>query len=182
MKRRDLFIVLLVPLAVLLIPLVGNATVEGWNWTWRDFAVAWAVFAATTLFFRFLVTRPAANFSYKAGAALGVAGGFLITWITMAVQVIGDDNPGNLLYLLTVLGGFAGVFAARFRPAGLARVAFGMAAVLLCIPVVAVWLWPADFSPGYLKVQLLSGGFAGLFGASGLCFRHAAAEAAAANA
>jgi hypothetical protein len=182
MKRRDLFIVLLVPSLLILLPVAGNATVEGWNWTWRDFIVAWALFAATTLFFRYLATRPAANFAYKAGAALGVTGGFLVTWITMAVQVIGEENPGNVLYLLTVLAGFAGVFAARFRPAGLARVAFGMAAALLCIPVVAVFLWPADFSPGFARVFVLNGGFVTLFTASGLCFRHAAGRAAAAKA
>lgn len=177
MKTKDYLIIALAPSALLLIPLVGNLTVEGWNWTWSDFVMAWVVFAITTAFLRFLVTRPAANFAYKAGAALAVLTGFLITWITMAVQIIGDDNPGNLLYLLTILGGFIGVGLARFQPAGLARVAFAMAAALLVIPAVSVALWPGDFNPGYPRTQILSACFAAMFTASGLLFRHAARQA-----
>lgn len=178
MKTKDYLLVALVPTALLLLPLTGQFTVEGWNWTWSDFVMAWVIFALTTLFHRFLVTRPAANFAYKAGVALAVITGFLITWITLAVQIIGDDNPGNGLYLLTIVGGFIGVGLARFQAAGLVRVAFGMAAALLLIPAVSVLFWPADFNPGYPKVQLLSAGFAALFIGSGLCFRHAAGRPA----
>lgn len=174
MKTKDYLIIALVPPALLLVPLAGSLTVEGWNWSWRDFLMAWAVFAFTTFFLRFLVTRPQAGFAYKAGAAIAVVTGFLITWVTLAVQIIGDDNPGNLLYLLTILGGFVGVGLSRFRPAGLAKVAFAMGGVLLLIPVVSVALWPDDFNPGYPGVQLLSAGFAALFATSGLLFRHAA--------
>jgi hypothetical protein len=174
MKNKDYLIVALLPLALLLIPITGQLTVEGWRWTWTDFLFAWVVFTVTTFFFRFLVSRPVANFAYKAGVALAVLAGFLIFWISAAVQIIGDENPGNLLYLLTILGGFLGVCVARFQPAGLARVAFSMAAALILIPAVSVLLWPADFNPGYAKVQILSSGFAAMFLASGLLLRHAA--------
>lgn len=176
MNRKDYLIVALVPLALLLIPLIGQLTVEGWNWTWSDFVMAWVVFIFATWFFRFLVTRQTSNFVYKVGVALAVVTGFLVTWINLAVQIIGDDNPGNGLYLLTVLGGFIGVGFSRFQPARLAWVAFAMAAVLFLIPVIAVLLWPADFSPGYPKVQMLSACFAAMFAASGLCFRRAAGQ------
>ncbi len=176
MKRKDTLIVALVPLALLLIPLTGQLTVDGWNWKWNDFLMAWVVFTITTAFLRFLVTRPMANFSYKAGAGLAVITGFLITWITMAVQIIGDDNPGNGLYLLTILGGFIGVGVSRFQPARLAWVAFSMAASLLLIPIVAILAWPTDFNLGYPKAQMLSAGFAAMFIASGLLFRHAAGQ------
>ncbi len=178
MTRRDLKIILLVPSILILLPLAGSLTVEGWNWTWHDFLMAWVVFAVTTAFLRFLVTRPVANLPYKAGAAIAVVTGFLITWVNLAVQIIGEDNPGNGLYLLTILGGFLGVAVSRCRPAGLAWVAFAMAAALLLIPVVAVLAWPADFSPGYPRVQALSAAFAALFTASGLLFRRAAGQAA----
>jgi hypothetical protein len=181
MKRKDWIIVAVVPSVLLLLPIVGSLMVEGWNWTWRDFVVAWVVFALTTLFLRFLVTRPVANFAYKVGAGLAVIPGFLITWVTFAVQIIGEDNPGNGLYLLTTLGGFIGVGLARCRPAGLAWVAFAMAAAFLLIPVVAVLNWPADFSPGYPKIQGLSAGFAALFTTSGFLFRRAGARRPAPN-
>jgi len=173
MKTKDYLIVALLPLALLLVPLTGQLTVDGWHWTWTDFVFAWVVFSLTTFFFRYLVTRQAANFAYKAGVALAVLAGFLVFWITAAVQIIGDENPGNLFYLLTLLGGFIGVCVARFRPAGLARVAFAMAAALFLIPAVSVLLWPVDFNPGYAKVQILSSGFAAMFLGSGLLLRHA---------
>jgi len=182
MKRKDYLIVALVPLALLLIPITGQLTVEGWHWTWHDFLFAWVVFTITTFFYRFLVTRPMANLAYKAGAALAVLAGFLITWIDLAAQIIGDDNPGNGLYLLTILGGFLGVGLSRFQPARLALVAFAMAAVLVLIPSVSVHLWPADFNPGYPKVQLLSSGFAAMFVVSGLLFRHAVRQSGASGA
>jgi hypothetical protein len=181
MKTKDCLIVALVPLALLLIPLTGQLTVDGWNWKWHDFLMAWAVFTFTTFFYRFLATRPVASLAYKAGAALAVITGFLITWINLAVQIIGEDNPGNGLYLLTILGGFVGVGLSRCQPAGLAKVAFAMGAVLLAIPAVSVLLWPADFSPGYPKVQLLSACFAGMFAASGLLFRHSIGQFRAIN-
>jgi hypothetical protein len=181
MKTKDYLIVALLPLALLLIPITGQLTVDGWNWTWSDFVFAWVVFSITTFFFRFLVSRPVANLSYKAGVALAVVAGFLIFWITAAVQIIGDENPGNLLYMLTLLGGFIGVCVARFRPAGLALVAFSMASALILIPAVSFLLWPVDFNPGYAKVQLLSSGFAAMFIAAGLLLRHAAGQAGASS-
>lgn len=177
MNQQDLRLIALVPTGLLLIPFVGNLTVAGWNWTWHDFLFAWVIFAFTTAFLRFLIVRAQGSLAYKAGAALAIGTGFCITWGTFAVQLIGEDNPGNVLYLLMILGGFIGVLVARFRAAGLAWVAFAMAAALALIPVVAVLRWPADFAPGYPKVQLLSAGFATLFIASGLCFRHAARTA-----
>jgi hypothetical protein len=182
MKRKDHLIVAFVPPALLLIPLTGQLTVEGWHWTWHDFLFAWVVFSITTWFYRFLVTRHVPNLAYQAGIALAVLAGFLITWMNLAVQIIGDENPGNLLYMLTILGGFIGVGVSRFKRAALANVAFGMAAVLLLIPAVAVLLWPADFNPGYAKVQIGSAVFAGMFVASGVLIRRSAAPVSAAKA
>lgn len=178
-KTKDYLIVALAPFAVLTIPLVGNLTVEGWNWTWSDFVVAWVIIAISTGFLRLLMTRKWSNRAYKAGAALAVGAGFVISWINLAVQIIGDENPGNLLYFLSIAGGFVGVAFSRFEPANLARVAFGMAAMLLVIPAVSVFFWPSDFNPGYPRVQILSAGFAVVFAGSGLLFRRAAGETAA---
>jgi hypothetical protein len=174
MKRKDYLLIAFVPLTLLLLPLTGQLTVDGWHWKWHDFVMAWAVFTFTTWFIRFLVTRPAANLPYKVAATLAIVTGLLITWVNLAVQIIGDDNPGNVLYLLTILGGFIGVGTSRFQPAALSRVAFGMAAALLLIPAVSVLMWPADFNPGYAKVQILSSAFAAMFATSGLLFRRAA--------
>ena len=174
MKSKDYLIVALAPLAVLLIPLIGNMTVEGWNWTGSDFAFGWVILAATTFVYRLLATRRPASLTYKLGAGLAVATGFLITWISAAVQIIGDDNPGNLLYIGVILTGLIGVGLARFRPAGMAMAAFTTAAFTFLVPVIAVTFWPADFSPGVSQVFMLNGFFVLMFILSGLLFRHAA--------
>ncbi|MDI1318598.1 MAG: hypothetical protein PSW75_00185 [bacterium] len=71
MKRQDYLIVALVPLALLLLPLVGSFTVEGWDWKWHDFLFAYVAFALTTFTYRLLVTRSWSNLSYRLGAGLG---------------------------------------------------------------------------------------------------------------
>lgn len=176
MKTKDYLLVALAPFPVLLIPLVGMMVSEEWKWTWRDFLFAWVILAATTFVYRLLATRKSANLTYRLGAGLAVAAGFLITWITAAVQIIGDDNPGNILYLGVILTGLIGVGLARFQPAGLARAAFATAAATFLVPVIAVLAWPSDFSPGVEKVFLLNGVFVLMFASAGLLFRHAARQ------
>lgn len=178
MKKKDWLIVGLAPFLVLLIPLVGNMTVEGWNWKWNDFVFAYVVFAAVAFIYRLLATRTFANLAYKLGAALAVLAGFLIFWFTAAVQIIGDENPANLLYGVVLLIGLAGVGRARFQPAGMANAAFASATATLLVPTIAVIFWPADFSPGVAKVFLLNGAFALMFVVSALLFRRAARPSA----
>lgn len=176
MKRKDWLIVTLAPFPVLMIALLGNTFVEGWNWHWNDFIFAWVVFALTTFVYRLIATRKWANLTYRLGAGLAILAGFLIFWITAAVQIIGDDNPGNILYLGVILTGLIGVGLARFQPAGLARAAFATAAATFLVPVIAVLAWPSDFSPGVEKVFLLNGVFVLMFASAGLLFRHAARQ------
>jgi hypothetical protein len=173
MKTKDLLLIALVPLALLLIPLTGQLTVDGWNWTGGDFVFAWVIFSLTTFAYRFLVTRPVTNFAYKAGVALAVMAGFLVFWFTAAVQIIGDENPANLLYLGVILTGLSGVALARFQPRGMAKAAFATAGVTFLVPIVGLILNPSDFSPGIPQVFLLNGIFVLMFAASGLLFRHA---------
>lgn len=179
MKTMDCLIVVLAPLAVLTIPLVGNATVEGWNWTGSDFVAAWMILATATFLYLLLASRPTASLPYRLGAGLAVGTGLLLTWINLAVQVIGDDNPGNLLYFLVILGGLAGVALTRLEAANLARLAFALAGALFLVPVVSMLAWPADFSPGPEKVFILNGCFVLMFAVAGLFFRRAAHSIAA---
>lgn len=174
MKTKDYLIVALAPLLVLLIPLIGMMVSAEWKWTLPDFAAAWVILAVTTFAYRLLATRKSANLAYRLAAGLAVAGGFLVTWINLAVQIIGDDNPGNVLYFGVILFGMIGVGLSRFQSPILANVAFTMAAALFLIPVVSVLFWPADFSPGFPQVLVLNSAFVAMFAASGLLFRHAA--------
>jgi hypothetical protein len=176
MKTKDFLIVALFPLAVLLLPLVAMQFTHEVNWTLSDFVVMWVVLTIPTLLFRILVTRKWASLSYRLGAALALVTGFLITWVNLAVQIIGDRNPANLFYFGVVLLGLVGVGLSRFHPTGLARTAFAAAGMTLLIPVVAVLAWPSDFSPGVLPVFFGNTVIAVLFAAAGLLFRHAAGQ------
>lgn len=176
MQKRDFFIVSLAPLAVLLIPLVGVMVIEDWNWTWHDFVLAWVVLACTTFVYRLLATRMVATLAYRLGAGLAVAAGFLISWVSAAVQIIGGENPGNILYAGVILTGLIGVGLARFRPAGMARAAFATAFATSLVPAIALLFWPADFSPGVPQVFLLNGCFVLMFLGAGLLFRYAARQ------
>lgn len=178
MKTKDYLIVGLAPMPVLLIALLGNLYVDGWNWNAGSFGFAWVVIAGATFLFRLLATRKFANLAYRLGAGLAVLAGFLVFWVTAAVQIIGEENPANPLYVLALLIGLVGVGLARLRPAGLAKAAFATAAALFLIPVIAVVFWPADFSPGVPQVFALNSGFVLMFVVSGLLFRRAAARGA----
>jgi hypothetical protein len=176
MKTKDYFIVALAPTPVLLIALWGNTYVEGWNWNKGSFVLAWVVLAFATFIYRFLATREFATLAYKLGAGLAVLAGFLVFWITAAVQIVGEENPANPLYVLVLLLALIGVGLVRVRPAGLAIVAFATAAAIFLIPVIAYLFWPADFSPGVGKVFLLNSCLAGMFAVAGLLFRRAASQ------
>lgn len=175
MKTKDFLIVGLFPLAVLLIPLGAMQFTREVNWTLSDFVIMWVVLTIPTFLFRLLMTR-AHNLPYKLGAAVGLMTGFLMTWVNLAVQIIGHDNPANVLYFGVALLGLAGVGFSRFQPAGLARTAFVAAGATFLVPVIAVLAWPADFSPGVLPVFVGNTMMAGMFAVSGLLFRHAAGQ------
>jgi hypothetical protein len=176
MKTKDYLIIALVPLALLLIPFTGQLTVEGWNWTWHDFLFAWVVFSVATFVFRLIVSRKFANLAYKAGAALAVLTGFLVFWVTAAVQIIGDDNPANILYLGVILTGLIGVGLARFEPRGMANAAYATAAANFLVPVIGYLVAPHEFSPGVVPVFFLNGCFVLMFVVSGLLFRYSAGQ------
>jgi hypothetical protein len=159
---------------MLLVALLGNRFVEGWNWNPGAFVLLWVVLAVAALVYKLIATSVSAVPAHRLAAALAVLAGFLIFWMSIGPKIIGEENPGNLLYVLAILLGLVGVAFSRLQPARLAKVAFGMAAALLVIPVAAVLLWPSNFDHGYPKVQLMSSVFAAVFVASGLLFRRAA--------
>jgi len=179
MKTKDYLIVALAPFALLWIPFVGVMTSSEWKWSPSDFLLFWFVLAGAAYVYRLLATRRWANLAYRLGAGLAVVTGFLLTWVSLAVQIIGDENPGNVFYLGVILLGLIGVGVSRFQPAALAKVALTMAASLFVIPLVSVMFWPADFSPGFEKILVLNGFFVAMFAAAGLFFRHAAKQTSA---
>jgi hypothetical protein len=91
---------LLVATCLLMVPLLASLMVDGWLWTGSDYVFAWIVFATVSLAFTY-VAHKGNSVKYKVAAGVGLLGAFLLFWVSAAVGVIGDDNPGNLLYCCT---------------------------------------------------------------------------------
>lgn len=172
--RKTTLGVLLVPTVLLLVPLVAMQFSDEMTWSVFDFVVAWILMAGAGVAYQ-LATRRAANLAYRAGVALAVATGFLLTWINLAVGVIGtENNPANLLYAGVLAIGVIGAVLARFRPQGMAQALFATAAAQALVPFVALLIWQPPVHPGVLGVFVLNGGFVLLFAGAGFLFRHAA--------
>lgn len=65
----------------LIIPLLGNTYIDGWNWTWHDFLFAWVfwvVMGATIL----LVTRRYKRHVWLIGTHLFLC--FAVVWALLA--------------------------------------------------------------------------------------------------
>lgn len=171
MPRKSTLAVLLVPACILLIPLVAMQFTAEVSWSFMDFALMYALMVAVGGTFRFLAGR-SNHFAYRAAAAVGCGGCFLLIWVNLAVEVIGDDNPVNALYFLIPLVGLIGAGLARFAPQGLARATFLMAAMQMLVPVIALFVDRTNFSPGILGVFVLNGIFAAMFVFAGLLFQY----------
>jgi hypothetical protein len=159
---------------VLLIPILGNMFVSGWNWNVGSFIFAGILVFSTGLTYE-LVVRRVDNLAYRFATAIGLLAGFLLVWVNAAVGIIGsEDTPANLLYGGVLAIGILGTIAARLQPRGMSLVLFAMALAQMIVPVMALLFWPHDFAPGVEKVFLLNAVFAAFWVGSATLFRIAA--------
>ena len=92
----------------------------GFNWTLSDFVFAALLIGGVGLAFE-LSLRISPHWPYRAGAALGLAAGFLLIWANGAVGYIGsEDNPYNLVFFGVIAIAFAGALISVFRAKGMA--------------------------------------------------------------
>jgi hypothetical protein len=175
MNLKKLLPVLLVPAAILLIPLFAMLfKVEGWAWGFESFVAAWVLMAGVGLAYQ-LVTQKAVGRSYRVATGIALSAGFLLLWINGAVGIIGsEDNPANLLFAGALATGVIGAVIARFKPAGMAWALVATALAQFLVPVIALLIWRPDFSPGVVKIFVLNFVFVLLFAGSALLFRQAA--------
>lgn len=145
---------------------------QGFNWTLGDFVFMGALVFTAGFVFEFIASR-SRDLLYRAGVALATLTAFLLVWVNLAVGFIGDDNPANVLYLLMPLMGLVGAGFARFKPEGMSRTLFALAAAQMVIPVIAVTFWSADFAPGVAPVFGLSAIFALMWMGAGLLIQQA---------
>jgi hypothetical protein len=177
MNMKSLLPVLLVPAFILLIPLAAMVfKVDGWAWSAADFIIMWVLMAGVGLAYK-LITNKAGSLAYRVAAGVGLGTGFILIWINGAVGLIGsEDNPANVMYAGVLAVGAIGAAIARLEPWGMARALFATALAQFLVPVIALIIWPADFSPGVVQVFGLNFFFVLLFAGSALLFRHAATD------
>lgn len=150
-------------------PAIAMQFSDDWHWGPGAFVMLAGVLLVCCITFE-LVARRAPGFAHRAGTAIAIAGGLLLFWANLAVGFIGDeDHPANLAFYALLLAGLAGGFVAGFRPRGLARVLFAMAAGQVAIGLIAI-LAQLDDPIGIAK---LTGLFTAIWLAAGLLFRHA---------
>lgn len=182
-RRRSLWKTpALVTALVLLIPLLGNQFVDGWNWEPRAFVLAGTLLFGTALAYQ-LVTRNMDTTAYRAAAGIALVAAFVLVWMNF-VQAADADNPAPLMYLWVPLVGIIGAAMTRFQPEGMARALFVTAvaqALVLTIALIRnppVPSWTAAVWRGFGLNAL----FVVLFFGSAMLFRTAAREKSASGA
>ncbi len=162
-----------IPVGLLTIPWLAH-----FPWTLSDFIVAGAMFAIVGGTFE-LAVRASGNWAYRAGAAVALVTAFLLTWVNLAVGIIGnEDNPLNLMFFGVIAATLVGSIVARFQAVGMSR-AMIMAAIIQAL--IGVGIFIADTGgaepPGRIGLLILIAFFAALWLVSAWLFRKAAAAA-----
>ncbi|MFA6113420.1 MAG: hypothetical protein WC729_05495 [Sphingomonas sp.] len=161
--------------ALLLVPLVAMQVTQEVAWDVTDFAFFGGLLLSVGGAYELLV-RASGNATYRAAAAIALAGVFLLVWVNAAVGIIGSEaDNANLLFAGVIATGVAGACLARLQPRGMARALVATALAQALVGMVALMgrlgvmssAWPGD-------IFAATGFFAGLWLLSAWLFGRAA--------
>jgi hypothetical protein len=114
----------------------------------------------------------------RAAVTAAVGSTLFMTWVNMAVGLVGRENhSANVMYLGVLAIAVLGTLAAGFRPRGMARTFFAMAGAQLLVPAIALYVWGVEPVIPVARVFGANAFFAFLFTATALLFRSAADSA-----
>lgn len=102
-----------------MLPAVAMRFTAEVDWDARDFIIMGIVIGGVGLGMEYLIRRSSNPF-YRAGAVVALLVTVLTIWVNLAVGMIGDDNPYNLLFAGVLGIALIGSILARFTPAGMA--------------------------------------------------------------
>jgi hypothetical protein len=162
---------------IMVLPLIGSLTAEGWGWSGLDYVFAAAVFFCVVALLDHGLTRKE-NLHYKLGFGTALLAGFALMWGNAAHGMVGEDNPGNLAYFLLLALSFISASVSRFEAQATARTMFWTAFGLAFIPVIMAAIGGGNFpespAPRNMgQIFVISMAFAAIFVASGILFRQA---------
>lgn len=83
MQKKQVIRIVIWSTIALIIPILGQLFVNGWNWTWHDFIFAWVFFNLLGLTCTF-VTNKIARRGLKVIAGVIVVAVFAFVWIKLA--------------------------------------------------------------------------------------------------
>jgi hypothetical protein len=158
---------------VLVLTLLGNHYVDGWNWPPGAFVVVGALIFGIGFTYA-LITRNEGT-AYRAGVGIAFTAGFVLVWANL-VQ-FADVNRAAAMYFGVPIVGISGAVVAGLQPDRLARALFATAiaqALVLSIMLMMRMHQDLEWVPAELR------GFCGnavlvlLFTGSALLFRKAA--------
>jgi hypothetical protein len=166
----------LITAIIVLILLLGNHFVEGWNWHPGAFVLVGILVFGIGFTYE-LVTRNRDAIAYRAAVGIAFSAAFLLAWANLVQWA--DVNPDAVMYFGVPIVGVIGAAVARLQPNGMARALFVTAlAQALVLAVALIMLITRNpqvtsWTPPELR------GFAGnaflviLFTGSALLFRKA---------
>jgi len=175
MRHKNIFRIVTLAIILLLFLLLTTRLTDEVSWT--EALAYWIILLAMGGVYglwRWLKTREA---PYRLAFGIGLAGIFLLGWVSGAVGIIGsENNPANLMYWAVFAFALIGSFMARFKPRGMAYTLFTMTIIQILIPLFALFVWPAQASwgeAGVYAVFVFNSIFAMFFLVSALLFRRA---------
>ncbi len=83
MEKKQLVRIVIWSSVALVIPILGQLLVAGWNWGLGDFVFAWIFFNVLGVTYTF-VTNKITSRLYRALAGMLVIGVFVFIWVTLA--------------------------------------------------------------------------------------------------
>lgn len=162
-------LILLIPLLMQFPPFTNEVQ---WNEAIACIVILLAVGGAYELW-QWLKTL---NRIYRIAFGVGLAGVFLLGWVSGAVGIIGSENNSvNLMYWAVPAVGLIGSLISRFKPRGMMRALFSVAFIQFLVPVTALIISPEVSwgNAGVIGVFVVNSIFVALFIVSALLFRNA---------
>ena len=163
--------------SVLMIPVIAMQFTDEVKWSLSDFIIMGTLLLSIGALYE-VVGRRSKDTIYRISFGLGLLGAFLLLWVNGAVGIIGnEDQDANLLYGAVLGIGFIGALISRFKARGMSITLWSAAAATILVPILAFILWPPpaiSWSPGVVRVFMLSGFFAMIFATSAVLFRRSA--------
>lgn len=155
----------------LLLPWLATHWTEEARWDLADFVLFGGMLLGACGTYE-LAARVTSNWAYRAAAAVALATAFILTWMNLAVGIIGsEDNPANMMYVGVLAVGAIGALLARFRARGMAHALIAAAVAQALVAVIALLA-------GFGYTFILTGFFVALWLTSAQLFSKAARQQA----